>query len=407
VLSNDTLYVLNGIVEVMAGGLIDIEAGTTIQGSLNQPSALLIHQFGRIEAEGTVTQPIVFTSRNPVGQRVPGDWGGVIIIGSSTCNGSAFNDCDVEGLPAPLNTLTYGGNPVDENDDSGTLRYVRIEFAGFQLTAGNEINGLTLYSVGRGTDISYVQVHKGSDDGVELFGGTVDLKRILVTQSLDDSFDYSYGWNGRLQFLIVQQALTDSDKAFEVDNNEVGDGSPNYFNRPLTAPTIYNYSLVGRYPNQAGATANSGIFIRRGGAGQFVNGLIGGFGAYAVDIDESDATSATYDNCSLDADTDPLRVRGLVQALNSGGAYDPDPDNELQCVKDNTVRSGNPNLVNPINRTNPNFIPRNTALVTNAQLVQPTPSDGFFEPVNYLGAIAPGISQSQTWYFGWASFPNS
>ena len=405
VLSNDSLYVINGILQVQAGGLIDIEAGTTIQGSSNQPSALLVRQGGRIDADGTPTQPIVFTSREPVGQRAPGDWGGVIIVGRSTCNGAAFNDCDVEGLPSPLDNLQYGGNPVDENDNSGTLRYVRIEFAGFELTSGNEINGLTLYSVGRGATIENVQVHKSSDDGVEIFGGTVDLKRILVTGAQDDSFDFSYGWNGRLQFLAIQQAEDAADKGFEVDNNEVGDGSPNYYNRPLTAPTIYNYTVIGRFPSAAGTGANTGILVRRGGAGKFNNGILGGFGGYGLDIDESDATSATYDNCSLDADTDQLRIRGLITALNGIAEIDPDADNELRCVKESSVSFSNPRLRNPINRQNPDFRPNNTALVTSANLVQAVPADGFFEPANYLGALAPNATLAQVWYFPWSAFP--
>lgn len=404
-LSNDSLYVLNGIVQVLGGALIQIEAGTRIEGSTNQPSALLIRQGGTIDAQGTQLNPIVFTSRNPVGTRAPGDWGGVIIIGRSTCNGAQFNDCDVEGLPAPLDNLTYGGNPVDENDDSGTLRYVRIEFAGFELTPANEINGLTLYSVGRGTSIEYVQVHKGSDDGVELFGGTVDLKRILVTGAQDDSFDYSYGWNGRLQFLAILQDEAAGDRGFEVDNNEVGDGSPNYYNRPLTAPTIYNYTVVGRFPSAQGSP-NIGLYVRRGGAGKFRNGILGGFGSYNIDFDNpDDGTTATFDNCQTDSDTDELRVAGVIAALAGIAPLDPDSDNELQCIKESSYSASDPRLRNPINRQNPDFTPRNASLVTRANLVQAVPADGFFEPAAYLGAIAPNTPPTQLFYFGWSSFP--
>ncbi len=397
-LSNDTLYILNGIVSVVSGAQIQIEQGTRIEGSTNQPSALLILQGGRIEADGTQANPIVFTSRQPVGQRQPGDWGGVIVIGRSTCNGAATNDCFVEGLPAPFNNLTYGGNPVISNDDSGTLRYVRIEFAGFELTPTREINGLTLYSVGSGTDIEYVQVHKGSDDGFEFFGGTFNAKHLIATGAQDDSFDFSYGYNGKLQFLIVQQDRFAGDRGFEIDNNEIQNGSTNFGNRPLTDPTVYNVTAIGRFPS-GGGEDNTGIVLRRGAGGEYNNIVIGGFGSYFLDVDDQ----ATFDNCP----TNDLRIRGGIGAVLSGiGLVDPDPDNEFACVETSSFSSQNPNpFPGVISRTNPDFRLRNTSLITRPNIVQTPPNDGFFTPVNYVGAIAPDVSQGQTWYFGWTSYP--
>jgi hypothetical protein len=407
-LDRDTLYVINGIYQILDGGTINIESGTTVQGSTNQPSALLVRQGGTINAIGTPTQPTVFTSRNPVGSRNRGDWGGVIIIGKSTCNGAAFGDCRVEGLPAPLDNLTYGGNPVDENDDSGTLRYVRIEFVGYELTTGNEINGLTLYSVGRGTEIENVQVHKGSDDGLELFGGTVNLKRILLSGNSDDSIDYSYGYNGDVQFLAIIEDEDSADRGLEADNNETAADnpdatSPDYYNRPLTAPRIYNFTVVGRYPSGQGSP-NVGLYFRRGAAGRWVNGILGGFGSFNLDIDNPSGSTATYDNCPTGTISDPLHVAGLVTALAGINPIDTDTDNELQCITGSSISSQNPQLRNPLNRQAPDFRPRNTSLVTNANLVQSNPG-GFFEPAAYLGALPPNATTAQIWYFPWSRFP--
>ncbi len=395
-LSNDTLYILNGIVSVPSGSQIQIEEGTRIEGSTNQPSALLVRQGGRIEANGTQANPIVFTSRRPAGQRLPGDWGGVIIIGRSTCNGQGNNDCNVEGLPAPFNNLTYGGNPVITNDDSGTLRYVRIEFAGFELTPTREINGLTLYSVGSGTEIEYVQVHKGSDDGFEFFGGTFDAKYLLATGNQDDSFDFSYGYNGRLQFLITQQDVASGDRGFEVDNNEIQNGSTNFLNTPLTDPTVYNITAVGRIPAAAGLD-NTGLKLRRGAGGSYNNLIIGGYRSFFLDVDDQ----ATFDNC----DSGDLSIRGGIGALS--GISPIAPGTPLSCVAAASFSSSNPRLVNPISRTNPDFRPRNTSLVTSSRLVQTPPNDGFFTPVNFVGALEPNVGPSQAWTFGWTAYPQN
>jgi hypothetical protein len=399
-------YLIQGIFQVF--GTIEIEPGTEVRGSTNQPAALLIHQGGQIFADGTAQAPILFTSANPVGSRNRGDWGGIIIIGRSTCNGIDFGDCRVEGLPAPLDNLTYGQNPPIVNDNSGVLRYVRIEFVGYELTTGNEINGLTLYSVGSGTTIDRVQIHKGSDDGLEFFGGTVNLKRIMLSGNSDDSIDYSYGYNGNIQFLAIIEDEDTGDRGGEFDNNETAADnpdatSPNYENEPLTRPTVYNYTIVGRYPSAQGSP-NVGLYFRRGAAGRWFNGILGGFGSFNIDVDNPSGSTATYDNCLTDTADDDLRIAGLVGGLAGLSMYDTDSDNELQCVQDNSVSMGNPQLRNPLNRQAPDFRPRNTALVTNASLVQANPG-GFFESAAYLGTLPPNATTAQIWYFPWTRFP--
>ncbi len=402
-LTNDNTYLLDGVVQVDNNAVLTIQHGTVIRGSTNQPSALLIRQGAKIEAVGTPQQPIVFTSDKPAGQRAPGDWGGVVIIGRSVCNGLATNDCNVEGFPSPLDDLTYGGNPVDVLDDSGRLSYVRFQFAGFDLEPGRELNALTLYSVGRGTEIDHIQVHKGSDDGLELFGGTVDVKFALATGNQDDSFDYSYGWQGRGQFWIAQQDEAIGDRGIEADNNEIQNGSTDFNNQPRTSPTIYNYTLVGRFPSGVGAD-NNGIVLRRGVAGQLRNGIAVGFGGFALDVDDVE----TFAQCPGDANSDFLRAAHVIANRSGLGPTSTDPDNEAQCADEATASNGNPNLTNGFDRSNPDFRPR-AAIARAARIVDENPpADGFFTtPVNYVGGIDPSSTAGNAWYAGWTRYPQN
>ena len=196
-------YTLQGVVTVEDGGELHIPPGTTVFGSTEvNPTALLVAQGGKIYSNGTADAPVIFTSANSAGERRRGDWGGVAIFGYSNCN---FGDeCVAEGIGLP-----YGG--MDTTDDSGVMTYTRIEYCGFEITFGNELNCLTLNGVGAGTELHHIQTHFGSDDGFEWFGGTVDLKYALATGISDDSFDYSTGWQGRGQFWIAQQDPDDSD----------------------------------------------------------------------------------------------------------------------------------------------------------------------------------------------------
>jgi hypothetical protein len=207
----DTVYTLQGTVTVPDGVTLTVEAGTLVLGDVSvAPTALVVLQGGRLVAEGTAEAPIVFTSSNPAGSRARGDWGGVLLNGRSVCNFPDSDDCVAEGFPA-----TYGGSILD--DDSGRLAYVRIEFAGYEASLGNELNALTLNAVGSGTTLHHIQTHMGLDDGFEWFGGTVDLKYALASGISDDSFDYSTGWQGRGQFWIALQDPDDADTGFEAD----------------------------------------------------------------------------------------------------------------------------------------------------------------------------------------------
>lgn len=228
-------YILKGWVYVTDGATLTIEPGTVIKGDKDTKAALIVETGGKIYAAGTSKEPIVFTSNQPAGSRKPGDWGGIIICGKARNNKT---EMIIEGGPRSK----HGGN--DDNDNSGVLSYVRIEFAGYPFKTDQEINGLTMGSVGSGTKIEYIQVSYSNDDAYEWFGGTVNSKYLISYHSWDDDFDTDAGFRGKIQFgLIVKNpkiADVSRSNGFESDNNA---DAPNQ--QPVTAPVFSNITLIG------------------------------------------------------------------------------------------------------------------------------------------------------------------
>lgn len=390
-----TVYVLQGTVQVQSGGELVIPAGTLILGDQPTQGLLLVLRGGRLVANGTADDPIVFTSALPPGSRGKGDWGGVVINGRSNCNFPA-GECLGEG-----NTGAYGGTEPD--DDSGTLRYVRVEFAGIEISPDNEVNALTLNGVGRGTTVEFIQVHGGLDDGLELFGGTVDFRYVLATDNSDDSFDWSTGWQGRAQFLIVQQDPNDGDNGWEIDNNE-----SDFEAEPRTFGQVYNFTLVGKAaPGQGTNQSTRGILFRRGSAGVHSCGIVLGFGRAGLDVDDA-ATVRLAGNDSLTLTRTIFFDNGRdIQGFASPGInFDPDDDADgttdfeerwaTAAGTNNTVQ--NPMLADPFNRDNPDFSPQAGSPALAAGCAPP--DDGFFSQVAYLGAVA---DAADTWYRGWTT----
>lgn len=380
-LSADTTYIMEGAVVVDSGAVLRIPAGTLILGDKDvRGTALFVRIGGRIEAEGTAADPIVFTSSAEPGQRRRGDWGGIVINGRSIC--SFGPPCQGEG-----DSGTYGRNPPVTNDDSGILRYVRIEYAGLEISQDNELNGLTLNGVGNGTTIEYVQVHYGDDDGIEWFGGTVDVKFAVVTGADDDSFDFSTGWQGRGQFWLVQQDLASGDRGWEVDGNE-----ENFNATPLTSPTVYNFTLIGKGPSGAAGASPAGMQLRRGTAGKYYNGIVMGFDN-GLDIDNSE----TEAHCAAGR-----LVYGNLIFHQVGNVRDPDSDAfEATCLPDDAFQSADPRLADPYNLTAPDFRPASGSPALSGAATPP--ADGFFTQVDFIGAVA-ATGALSTWWQGWTTF---
>jgi hypothetical protein len=235
-------YFLSGFVYVNNNATLTIEAGTIIKGVSGTKGTLIVERGSKLFAIGTSTNPIVFTSDKPKGQRANGDWGGVVLCGKATTN-KHDSGTGVGIAEGGIGSL-YGG--TDDADNSGTMQYVRIEFPGIPLTttANSEINGLTFYSVGSATTIDHIQVSFSGDDSFEWFGGAVNCKYLVCMRGLDDEYDTDNGFKGKLQFLLGIRDPNISDQSgsngFESDND--ADGSTL---TPTTHPIFSNVTLLG------------------------------------------------------------------------------------------------------------------------------------------------------------------
>ena len=305
-LSKDTAYVLNGFANVKNGGKIVIPAGTLLFGDSASRGTLIIERGGKIDAQGTSAQPIVFTSAKATGQRQAGDWGGVIICGVAGTN-LPGDSAAIEGA----GTVFGPGSSFAKNDDdsSGVLRYVRIEFAGVAYSPNNEINGLTLGGVGRKTIIEYVQVSHANDDSYEWFGGNVNAKYLIAYKGLDDDFDTDNGFSGKIQFALSVRdpniADVSQSNGFEADNNASGS-----YATPRSNPTFSNLTSIGP-KSDTNATANSlyrrAAHLRRATLYGIYNSIFLGW-PIGLFIDGSASGSA--------AQNDSLQIRNTVFAGN-------------------------------------------------------------------------------------------
>jgi len=248
----DKIYKLKGFVRVgndptvtdvpakNSGPTLTIQPGTVIFGEKSSKGTLVIQRGAKIIAEGTPTSPIVFTSESAIGSKEPGDWGGLVICGRASNNqpGGVFE------LEGGYKAFSGGGTSVDDNDNSGSLKYVRIEYAGVPINPNQEVNSLTLGAVGRETKIEYVMCSYGLDDSFEWFGGTVNAKYLIAYKGLDDDFDVDFGFSGFVQFGLGVRGASLADQSgsngFEVDNNGQGSDAS-----PFTSGTFSNMTIIG------------------------------------------------------------------------------------------------------------------------------------------------------------------
>ncbi len=316
-LYKDTVYTLKGYIKVTNNATLTIQPGTKIIGDLATPgSSLWILRGSKIDAQGTAQEPIVFTSGAAPGQRRPGDWGGIVIIGNGIINRAS--PVETEGAAAGVQENYAGG--TNNADNSGILRYVRIEFAGYDVSngGGQELNSLSMYAVGSGTRIEYVQTVSGLDDSFEWWGGAVDARYLVSYESGDDHFDWTEGFSGRVQFLIGLQTqrqvprpgtgtFSSDPRGFEADGCEPTSSSdcvltPTATSAPYSRPVIANFTLVG--PGQLGGfpTDGNGIVLRRGTGGHLTNGIVARWPGIGLQM--------------RDAFTDSLRLRDSLSVTN-------------------------------------------------------------------------------------------
>lgn len=377
---------------------LTVEPGTVIYGG-DPRATLFITRGAKIVADGTAMRPIIFTSPNRVGRRAQRDWGSLVLLGKAPINepgGQAY----LEGLPSQPD-YAFGG--TDPHDSSGVLRYVRLEFGGFEIEANQEINGLTLAGVGDGTLIDYLQVHYNKDDGVEFFGGTVNAKHLLLVAAADDGVDTDLGYQGKIQWVVILDSPTndepDSNVAFESDNHP-----QNFDLTPRTRYQIYNVTAIAP-PVSAGGKGLYGARIRRGAAGLYHNIIITGSQYAPVTIESTQSQNLA--GTELIFDNSILYGNFADNAFKSGSNPAFTRKFLFEDMKFN--RNVNPQLRlgswDPTKLLGPNLEPLPDSPALDANFIKTPPDDGFFDTnVSCIGGVCPGDNWVLT---GWATFSDN
>jgi len=351
-LTADKVWTLKGYVYVTDGAKLIIQPGTTIISDISEKGALCIERGAQIIAEGTATKPIVFTSGRPAGERTPGDWGGIVILGRAKTNRTSEPTIE-GGIGRP-----FGG--TNDLDNSGVLKYVRIEYAGIASMPNSEINALTLGGVGSGTIIDNVQTIYANDDAFEFFGGTVNARNLYAFATADDDFDFDFGYTG-----TITNGVAKRDPQF-VDNGDAGNGiecdndGTGSTATPYTHPKLFNMILVG--PNTSTALANHNLGLRFRRATQFTmkNSVIWGWMKGGLSLESNETAQFVKDGVSV--------------------------------FENNSVGTFNPTL---------NFISRATTILTNDQLKTLALGKGNKE----IDVVIPELDKP-IWVNGWTRFPS-
>ncbi len=427
-ISKDTLlkkqntYILKGLVYLVNNATLTIEPGTVIKGSYSgtDVAALVITRGAKIQANGTATDPIVFTSASPNPQS--GDWGGIVICGKAPVNTSfngVANTFQVEGGIDNGNGDGLAGG-TDAADNSGTLRYVRIEYAGYAFQPDKEINSLTMAAVGSGTTIENVQVSYAKDDAFEWFGGTVNCKFLVAYKTLDDDFDTDNGYTGKIQFgLVIRDSLRadiSRSQAFESDNNPSGTAAT-----PKTAPIFSNITAIGpraTLTNVGNTLYRGAAHIRRNSAMSLFNSIIIGWplgieldgtvgGSVALNVEDS---SLRLRNITFAGNAVNTRFAGTPGAtISSDAAFTTWMSNSFYN-NDYLTNVSDARLVQPFNYAAPDPTPfagnnGNARILTGGGFNDAKfNGDTFFDKtITFRGAIAPA-GPLTSWWKGWTKF---
>ncbi|MBN1337063.1 MAG: hypothetical protein JXB39_13980 [Deltaproteobacteria bacterium] len=376
VLTSDKAWLLRSAVIIgddVNETTLRIQPGTRIYGESATNGLLIISRHANIVAEGTVSAPIVFTSDQPVGSRARGDWGGLVINGLGKINActDGSTPCEAEGEGG---TGTYGGS--DNADDSGSLKYVVIEFGGTEISKANEVNGLGLQGVGSGTTLDYIQVHNTLDDCIEFWGGAVNATHLVCTSPGDDGIDWDLGYQGKIQFAVVQQILGGGNNGFEGDNNP-----DDYAAEPLTTPTIVNVTLVG---DEALKEDNFGMLIRKGTQPKLQNLAVMDFSKACLSLRDSETLSGFTSGDAW--------ITHSVLACAS--AFEDTDEEPIFTGGEGNSIAPDLGLVDPLNPSAPDFrLKSGSVLATGGE----APSDSFFQQVSYKGAF----DATNDWTAGW------
>ncbi len=387
--TNNNVYLLNSAPVYVGGNPITgspaptptnlyIEPGTVILGSTENQGTLVVIQDSKVFATGTPSLPIIFSSVQPLGDRGAGDWGGIVLNGRAPVNDPTIptNPDAGEGASGPFG----GDNP---NDSSGVLQYVRVEFAGIRFSDTNELNGIALQGVGRGTVVDHVMVAFNQDDGIEFFGGTVNASYVFIYGARDDSIDCTLGWTGRIDNAVAIQRGDDGDNGFEWDNWEFG-----FDFSPRSQPKVANVTLVG-LNGVEGVENGSGGRLRAGTSGLITGAIWYNFGRSGLRIQTPESMGQIQDG--------NLNVANSI-IFGNPTTFEGD---DLGIIGDMLEGDANANLfvdpmlADPLNPVKPDITPLPGSPATKA---------GNAGTLDYIG----GVDPNAPWiYEGWTSFSDN
>ncbi|AEE53517.1 T9SS type A sorting domain-containing protein [Haliscomenobacter hydrossis] len=417
--TKNNTYVLDGLVFLEEGGVLNIEAGTVVKftprADINNPSALVITRGAKIYADGRADAPIIFTAQaddvnNPsdLGPTDNALWGGLVVLGKGVTQKNGNAQASVEGISTSEPRGFYGG--TDNADDSGVLRYISIRHGGRQIASGSELNGLTLGAIGSKTVMDYIEVYANSDDGIEFFGGAPNLKHAIVAFAEDDSYDWDEVYTGKGQFWFSIQRPDIADNGGEFDGTTPDDATP-YSN-----PTLYNWTHIGSGVGAAAGNANAWL-LRAGTAGTIANSIVVGQKTKVLEVQDKNTPTN---------DAHQKLVKGELKLLNN--LFFGNGTTALDASATGIIRitSGNPTQDDPTGSVlikhlgdNKNFIQdpgvRSISRTANGQLdprvsrsgaaysteLATVPTDGFFEQVGFKGAF--GANAEDNWMAGWST----
>lgn len=375
-------YVISGAVRIgndnVSNPVLTIDPGVTTYGKSGN-DFLWIDRGAQIWANGTKEAPITMTGAGDsvATATTRGEWGGLVINGNAPING-CVEGADICEAAGEGQSGMFGGN--DSEDSSGSLTYLVVKYAGYQINDLDELNGIAFQGVGSGTNVDYVQVHNNQDDGVEFFGGTVNAKHLYLTGNRDDSLDWTKGWKGYVQHVVVVQGEDLGDQGFEMDNN--GDAPDS---SPRAHPMIANVTLVGN------ANTDIGMLIREGTGGNFYNFVITGFGQGCIDIDTTETFTAagtpenlsgtlTMNNSVVDCEVNFIEEAG--EAFTAEAWFDAQDGNTI-------LDTGMDDYIN-------------STAVNNISHFEPETLGPWFDETDYIGAVP---SAEEDWTEGWTFAP--
>lgn len=393
-------YLLDGFVFLETGGVLNIEAGTIIKGietpsTSDNASALIITQGAKLNVNGTQESPVIMTSEyddvtdpSDITAEDRSLWGGLIILGYATI-GNATSPAQIEGIPTTETRAQYGGD--NDLDNSGSIKYLSIRHCGAELAPGNEINGLTLGGVGSNTVMEHIEVFASSDDGIEFFGGTPNIKYMVLAFNADDSYDWDTGYRGKGQFWFVLQGADEADNGGELDG-AIPDGQTPYSN-----PTIYNVTMIG---SGVGATAANpaALLFRDATGGTIANSIITSYASYAIEVEDLPEASGIDSRQRMEegdlniknnlwfnfGNGDDLAVGSMIRA--TADAEDPTCAFLISHLVDNQNAVVDPELNGISRNTDGGLDPRPSTSGPAYTSLAATPG-GFFETVPFKGAF--------------------